>query len=279
MNEIDEINDMIKESEGKIPKQKLGKKGKIIVTATLVVVGILIGSYAAITLTAQSAEKYWRPQKEFSMPNVDWSTMKNSYVVERKHYNDINGTVINQTIGSKKSNEYFKVEIVVKIIDYLYRPQDYDEILTKFYVSFKKLEGDYRVKELVFKYEPSDEDVRTLSFDYSYFTAKNLYFSKDVGTYPTPYGLVSNRMTYELWTLHQIRGINKDVRDIKEGGFSNVFEILLYDPTMSGKSHNITFHAILHYGRYVRGFFGSYWEDMHTLDAYVKIYIVPEGGE
>ena len=273
----DEVEETVKESEAKSPKRKIGKRGKIAIIATVIVIGIIISSYVAIITAPQ--EKYCKAEKEFKMPAVDWSNIKSSYVVERKHYNDINGTVINQTIGSKKSDGNFEVVIVVDIISYNYDPSAYDLVKTHFYIFFTKLSGDYTVKDLMLKYEPSDNDVCTPSFDDYYFAAKNLYFTADVGNYPTPYGSVSDRMDYELWTVHQIRGVNKDARDIKDGGFSNSFEIELFDSTTSGKSHNITFHAILHYGKYVHGLFGEHWEDMHTLDTYVKIYIVPEGGE
>ena len=202
--------------------------------------------------------------------------MKSSYVVERKSYNDINGTVINQTIGSEKNDGNFRVEIVVQIDHYTYVPTDFDSVVTSFYVSFTKLGGDYTVKDLIFKYHMSDNYTRTPSFNYYCFAAKNLYFTADVGNYPTPYGAVSDRMDYELWTLHQIRGVNKDEKNIKDGGFSNSFQISLYDSTTGGTSHNITLHAILHYGKYVHGFFGENWEDVHTLDTSVVIYIVPE---
>ena len=276
MKEIEEIKGRIRESGAKPPKRKIGKKGKIAIIMTVLVIVILLGAYIALTLTAPPPEKYWKPQREFQMPYVNWNTLNSSYVIERR----ITPTYylpINQTIGSKKSDGNFKVEIVVKVIDYTYRPHNSDIIGTMFYVSFTKLGEDYRVKELLFKYEPSDDDVRTPSFDDYYFAAKNLYFTADVGNYPTPYGSVSDRMDYELWTLHQIRGINKDVKNIKDGGFSNSFQISLYDDsTTSGKNHNITLHVILHYGKYVHGLFGEHWEDMHTLDTYVKIYIVPE---
>ncbi len=271
MSELEEIKEIMKESGAKPPRRKIGKRGKI---ATLIVIAILIGAYVALRLTSPPPEKYWKPQKEFTMPDVDWNSISNNYTVN----NDINGTVINQTIGSVKSNGNFRVEIAVNICCYIYTPHNFDSIRTSFYVAFTKLGGDYRVKELILKYEPSDEDVRTPSFDDYYFAAKNLYFTADVGTYPTPYGPVYDRMDYELWTLHQIRGMNKDEKDIKEGGFSNSFQISLYDSTNSGKNHSITFSAILVYGKYVDSLLGSHWEDLHKLTASVVIYIVPEGG-
>ena len=276
MNEIEEIKDKIKETGDK-PKRKLGKKGKITVIGVVIVIGILIGAYLAVTLTA-SQEKYWKPEREFTMPNMEWGNISSSYVLHRK----ITQTYylpINQTIGSEKSDGFFKVEIVMDICCYLYTPSDFDSIRTSFYVSFTKLGGDYIVKELVFKYEPSDSDVRTPSFDDHYFAAKNLYFTADTGNYPTPYGTVSDRMDYELWTLHQIRGINKDKKDIKEGGFSNSFQIDLFDEYPNWTNHTITFMATLYYGKYVEGWFGDSWEDVHELSTSVVIYVIPEGGE
>ena len=278
MDEIDEINDKIKESGAK-SKRKLGKKGRIIVISSITIIAILIGAIFYVTLTSPPPEKYWKPEREFRMPVVNWSDIKNNYTVKRTHYNDINGTEINQTIGSEKSDGFFKVEIVVDICCYLYTPSDFDSIRTSFYVSFTKLGGDYIVKELVFKYEPSDSDVRTPSFDDHYFAAKNLYFTADTGNYPTPYGTVSDRMDYELWTLHQIRGINKDKKDIKEGGFSNSFQIDLFDEYPNWTNHTITFMATLYYGKYVEGWFGDSWEDVHELSTSVVIYVIPEGGE
>jgi hypothetical protein len=278
MSELDEIKERMKEA-GVKPKRKLRKREKWMIIGVVLIIVILLGAYIAMVLTAPT-EKYWKPDNNFKMPAVDWSTMKSSYVVERTTY-DQDGTQsppINQTIGSKKSDGNFEVEIVVNVYCYIYTPHNFDSIRTMFYVSFTKLGGDYRVKELVFKYEPSDSDVRTPGFYADDLAAKNLYFTAEVGNYPTPYGSVSERMDYELWTLHQIKGINKDMRDIKDGGFSKSFQIDLYDPTTSGKSHNITFHAILHYGKYVHGFFGENWEDVHTLEARVMLYIVPEGG-
>ncbi|AGB04773.1 hypothetical protein AciM339_0899 [Aciduliprofundum sp. MAR08-339] len=277
MSEIEEIKEQIKEAGTKSPKRKIGRRGKIAIVATLVVIAILIGVYVALLLTAPPPEKYWKPQKEFTMSEVDILNLNSTYTLHRK-ITETYYLPINQTIGSEKSNGDFRVEIAVVVKDYSYYPHGADEVHTMFYLSFTKLGGDYRVKELIFKYEPSDDDVRTPSFDDHYFAAKNLYFTADVGTYPTPYGPVYDRMDYELWTLHQIRGINKDAKDIKDGGFSNSFQISLYDSTNSGKNHSITFTAILEYGKYVQGWLGSGWQDVHRLSTSVVIYIVPEGG-
>ncbi len=271
---------MGKDINKKLSKQhrrNFGRNRKIAIIGALVVITGLIGVYIAFTVVA-TQEKYWKPQKEFTMPEVDWKSISNNSSVIRKSYDDINGTVINQTIGSEKNNGDFRVEIAVVVKDYSYYPQGADEVHTMIYLSFTKLGGDYRVKELIFKYEPSDDDVRTPSFDDHYFAAKNLYFTADVGTYPTPYGPVYDRMDYELWTLHQIRGVNKDARDIKDGGFSNSFQISLYDSTNSGKNHSITFTAILVYGKYGQGWLGSGWQDVHELSTSVVIYVVPERG-
>ncbi len=280
MSEIEEIKDKIKESGAK-PKRKMGKRGKISIIGVVGIIAILIGAVLYMILAAPPPEKYWKPEREFTMPNIDWSGVKNSYTIKRTTYDQdgTQGPIINQTIGSEKSDGFFKVEIVMDICCYLYTPSDFDSIRTSFYVSFTKLGGDYIVKELVFKYEPSDSDVRTPSFDDHYFAAKNLYFTADTGNYPTPYGTVSDRMDYELWTLHQIRGINKDKRDIKEGGFSNSFQIDLFDEYPHWVNHTITFTAILYYGKYVKGWFGSGWQDVHELSTSVVIYVVPEGGE
>ena len=277
MDEIKEIKEQIKESGAK-QKRKIGKRGRIIVISSITIIAILIGAIFYVTLTSPPPEKYWKPEREFRMPVVNWSDIKNNYTVKRTHYNDINGTVINQTIGSEKSDGFFKVCLAVKIMDYTYRPHNFDIIGTSFSLCFVKLGGDYTVKELIFKFKPSDSDVRTPSFDDHYFAAKNLYFTADTGNYPTPYGTVSDRMDYELWTLHQIRGINKDKKDIKEGGFSNSFQIDLFDEYPNWTNHTITFTATLYYGKYVQGWLGSGWQDVHELSTSVVIYVIPEGG-
>ena len=61
MNEMEEI---IKESGAKPPKRKIGKKEKITIIATVLVIAILIGAYVAMILTAPPPEKYWKPEKE-----------------------------------------------------------------------------------------------------------------------------------------------------------------------------------------------------------------------
>ncbi len=279
MDEIEKINDKIKES-GAEPKRKLGKKRKITVIGAVGIIAILIGAVLYVTLTAPPPEKYWKPEREFTMPNVDWGVVKNSYTVKRTTYDQdgTQGPIINQTIGSEKSDGSFKVMLVVRIKDYGYLPENPDEIHIMFYISFVKLKGDYITKEIILKYKPSDSYVRTPSFDGHYFASKNLYFTADTGNYPTPYGTVSDRMDYELWTLHQIRGINKDKRDLKEGGFSNSFQMDLFDEYPNWTAHTITFTATLYYGKYVHGWFGDSWEDVHELSASVVIYVVPEGG-
>ncbi len=278
MSELEEIKDKIKESGAK-SKRKLGKKGKIAVIGVVWIIAILIGAVLYVTLTAPPPEKYWKPEREFTMPNIDWGVVKNSYTVKRTMYDQdgTQGPIINQTIGSEKSDGFFKVCLAVKIMDYTYRPHNFDIIGTSFSLCFLKLGGNYIVKELIFKFKPSDNDVRTPSFDDHYFAAKNLYFTADTGNYPTPYGTVSDRMDYELWTLHQIRGINKDKKDLKEGGFSNSFQIDLFDEYPNWTAHTITFTATLYYGKYVQGWFGDNWEDVHELSTSVVIYVVPEG--
>ncbi len=274
---------MRKDINKKLSKQNrknFSRNRKIAIIGTLVVITILIGVYIAFTVTA-TQEKYWKPQKEFQMPDVNWSAMKSGYILKRNVLNlssNNNPEMINQTIGSENIDGDFKVEITVDICCYIYIPNGFDSIRTSFCISFTKLSGNYIVKDLIFKYDPSDGDVRTPSFDDYYFAAKNLYFTADMGNYPTPYGTVSDKMDYELWSLHRICGINKDEVDIKNGGFSNSFQIDLYDSTTSGENHSITLHAILHYGKYVHGLLGANWEDVHTLDANVVIYIVPEKG-
>jgi len=272
----DEVEEMVKEPGAKPPKRKMGKKEKIAIIATVLIIAILIGAYVAMIFMAPP-EKYWKPEKEFKMPAVDWSTMKSSYVVERTTYDQdgAQGPLINQTIGSEKSDGNFRVEIVVDICCYIYTPHNFDSIRTGFYVSFTKLGGDYIVKNLIFKYDPSDSDVRTSSFNYNSFTSKNLYFTADTGLYSTPYHAVNCKFDYEWWTLHQIRGINKDAVDIKSGGFSSIFDIYLYDEYPEWYNHTVMFTATLYYGHHT--LFG--WQDVHELSTSVVIYIVPEGGE
>ncbi len=269
MSEMEEINDKIKESGAK-QKRKIGKRGRIIVISSITVIAILIGAIFYVTLTSPP-EKYWKPDKEFTMPNVDWSSVKNNYTVKRTHYNDINGTVINQTIGSEKSNGKFRVELVVNIQDYTYRPKNFDIIGTIFYLSFTKMSGDYRVKELVFHYEFGDDKLSTNGLDYYYAATKNLYFTADEGNY---HGY-TYRINYEWWVLQELRGINKDAKDIKDGGFCNDFQINLFDSYPHWTNHTITMSATLYYGH--PSLLG--WQDVHSLSTSVVIYVVPEGGE
>ena len=60
----DEVEEIVKESGAKSPKRKMGKKRKIAIIATVLVIAILIGAYVAMILTAPPPEKYWKPEKE-----------------------------------------------------------------------------------------------------------------------------------------------------------------------------------------------------------------------
>ncbi len=273
MSEIEEIKEQIKEAGTKPPRRRIGKRGKIAIVATALVIAILID--AGVAIVTAPKHKYTKPDNKFVMPDVDWNTLKSSYVVKRTLYNDISGTVINQTIGSKKSNGDFRVEIVVNICCYIYTPHYSDSIRIGFYVSFKKLGGDYRVKELIFKYNMSDEEVVAQRTPLVYVHSTNLYFMMD--PYKTP--AYENTVDYEWIVFHRRRGINKDAKDIKEGGFSNNFDIYLYDEYPHWYNHTITLSAILVYGKYVQGWLGSGWQDVHELSTSVMIYVVPEGGE
>jgi len=264
MVENEEVEEWLKETGAK-RKRKLRKREKWMIIGAVLITGIIAGAYIAMVLTAPT-EKYWKPNG-FKMPAVDWSTVKDSYTVQRTLYDQDGqqGPLINQTIGSERSDGRFRVEIAVKVKDYCYYPNDTDGVSTVFYVSFSKLGSDYRVKELVFKYRQSDENVSLMLTNDPFFAA-NLYFTWD-------------KFDYEWRSLHEIRGINKDAQDIKEGGFSTDFEICLYDEYPHWSNHSVTMTAVLKYGRYVNGLFGSRWEDVHTLQASVILYIVPEGGE
>lgn len=278
MNEIDEINDMIKESEGKIPKQKLGKKGKIIVTATLVVVGILIGSYAAITLTAQSAEKYWRPERDFTLPIIDWNWVNSSYITSRTN----TGTeyILNTTLGNKHQTNGCSIILLINIIRYMAHKDGTGYLDLNVYIySRNERNDDYQIKSLEFKFDyGNDTNVSYLSLTWSKIASKNLYFDITPSKYSGPWGTYNNKLDYEWMNNYRITGVNKDGKNIKEAGFSFPMRLLFFDKYPYWYNHTITFTAILEYGKYVNGLFGSHWEDVHKLSASAIIYIVPEGG-
>ncbi len=249
-------------------KRKVRKRFVIGISSAVIII-IIISAYAFYDSVQDT---YWKPDKVMKIPSVNWNAVNDSYVVKRKYYNDeINGTIINKTIGDEKSNGKFRVCILTKIKSYVYRPGEDDILSTVPEVFAEKVGGDYVVKELVFHYDFGDGYLSTTSIMYHNFEAKNMYFLATEGNFDG----YAEKISYEWWVLHQLRGINKDAKDIKECGFSWDFEIDMDDEYPHWVNHTITLTATLYYGHPT--IFG--WQDVHKLSASVVIYVVPEGGE
>ncbi len=221
-------------------KRKLRRR-LLIGTIAIVIIAVVISAYAFYESTQDT---YWKPDKVMKIPSVNWSAVNDSYIVKRTTY-DQDGTQappINKTIGNEKSDGKFRVCILTKIKSYTYDPYSCDMLKTVPEVFAEKVEGDYVVKELVFHYD---------------------------------FGGYAEKISYEWWKMHQLRGINKDANDIKECGFSWDFQIDMYDAYPHWVNHTITLTATLYYGHPT--IFG--WQDVHKLSISVVIYVVPEGGK
>jgi len=266
----DEVEEILKESGAKSPKRKMGKKGEIAIIATVLVIAILIGAYVAMIFMAPP-EKYWKPEKEFKMLDVDWSIIKSSYVVERTTYDQ---DVSNRSIGQSNGNSMFLIRILEVLGSYDYDPSDYDSLWIYPYIYSEKIsDSNYKIKSLEFKFDyGNDSNVSYLSLTEDKIAAKNLYFDVTPRKYNT-------KLYYEWMDNFRITGENKNGEDIKEDGFSFPMKILFFDTYPHWYNHTITFTTILEYGKYVHGWFGTHWEDVHKLSASVVIYVVPEGGE
>ena len=120
--------------------------------------------------------------------------------------------------NSKKSDNLFRIAIITNLSLYLYSPREFDELRGFFYVGFEKISGDYIVKELVLKYNFSDDNLKMLPLGND-FKEKNLYFTGERGHY----GLYDNKFKYEWLESHELVGINVENKEIKSGGFSDIF--------------------------------------------------------
>jgi len=83
---MDEENETIKKLKEGRKKRRI--KMAIGVSLAIVVVVILISAYA-FYLSIQ--DTYWKPQKDFTIPEVDWNAINSSYTVVRTTY-DQDGT-------------------------------------------------------------------------------------------------------------------------------------------------------------------------------------------
>ena len=278
MSEIEEIKEIMRESGAKPPRRKIGKRGKIAIVATLVVIAILIGVYVALLLTAPPPEKYWKPQKEFAMPEVDWNAISSRYVLQRGNDGIIHH--IGKIIGSIKIQN-FKMVFLINITNYAADTDGTGGLdLVVYLYSQKREDVNYQIKSLEFKFDyGNDSNVSYLSITWSRLAAKNLYFDVTPGKYSGPWGTYDNKLDYEWMDNFRITGVNKDGNDIKEAGFSFPMKLAFFDKYPHWYNHTITFTAILEYGKYVQGWLGSGWQDVHRLSTSVEIYIVPQGGE
>ncbi len=248
-------------------KRRIMKRVAIAMVA-IVIVGILIAAYS---FYEASQDTYFRPEGTLNKPDVNWGQMNDSLIVKRVTYENISGYSINKTIGSEKSDSNFKVELREYVANYEYvpggGPERIDEIASSPLLYVEKIgNNNYEVKELIFKYKFNDYEIEALTGDY--INAKNLYFLSTEGNFDG----YSDKIEYEWRELHQLRGVNKDAKDIKECGFTFEMDFLMFDdvPFMN---HTITLTATLYYGHHT--IFG--WQDVHSLSADVKIYVVPEG--
>ncbi len=267
MGEMDEFQDLMREAGRERERRKLSKKGIATVLGTLLVLGVLVGTYIAV---AMNQDTYWKPKGTVERTNVNG--LNENFVLwrTRDYY-----TEINETIGNARQNSKFTVEIAVVIQNYVYIPGDwvdFDIILLHLKVFGIRTENanGYQIKELIFKYEWSDKYLDTTTIHYYSLRAKNLYFLATKGEFDR----WSYKIDYEWAELHQLRGINKDAEDIKEAGFGLEFQINLYDDYPNWTYHTVTLTATLLYGKHT--IFG--WQDVRIMSTEVKIEIVNGGG-
>ena len=150
--------------------------------------------------------------------------------------------------NSKKSDNLFRIAIITNLSLYLYSPRESDELRGFFYVGFEKISGDYIVKELVLKYNFSDDNLKMLPLGND-FKEKNLYFTGERGHY----GLYDNKFGYEWLESHELVGINVENKEIKSGEFSDIFNRFVSYISKLGESHNhIHGHPLLRVSLFVR---------------------------
>ncbi len=269
MSEMEEIKERIKESEGKLPKRKIGKRGKIAILGTVIVIVILIGAYLTITLPPLQ-EKYWKPDREFVMPNVDWNKTNSSYVLGRG-LNDIDP--LTQVIGNKVSKNKFIISFIISLIRYDAHTDGTGDLwLQPYLYAEKNRSSEYRIKELEFHFSyGNDRNVSYWSIDWCKLKAKNIYL--DVTPIKSgPYGPYYTKLDSD-WDNQKIVGVNKDAKDIKDCGFSFPMQLSFFDKYPHWTNHTITMSATLYYGHPT--LLG--WQDVHELRTSVKIYVVPWG--
>ncbi len=248
-------------------KKKLRRR-LLIGTVAIVIIAVVISAYAFYEFTRDT---YWKPMSTLDMPHVNWNRVNGSIVFIRKYFDEANWTTVQKMAGKEVNDKNFRVMLLVNLKSYLYDPDSCDRLETVPILYANKIGGDYVVKELVFRYDLGDDDFVASYPHYYGFKAKNLYFLDTEGNFPYS----SYKLNSEWVALHQLRGINKDAKDIKECGFSWDFEIDMYDAYPHWVNHTITLTATLYYGHPT--IFG--WQDVHKLSTSVVIYVVPEGGE
>ncbi len=268
MGEMDEFEDLMREAGRKRERKKLSKKGIATILGTLLVLGVLVGTYIAV---AMNQDTYWKPKRvlESSIDPTTISELNNTYVFVRTSYDQ---KIINYTIASIYQNDQFTIIIILVVKGYAYYPNEMDELrlYSTVYGVKNANKGDYRIKELIFHYDWSDKYLDTTTILYYSLRAKNLYFLATKGEYDR----WSYKIDYEWAELHQLRGINKDAEDIKEAGFGLDFQVNLYDDYPNWTNHTITLTATLVYGKPT--IFG--WQDVRTISTEVRIEIVNGGG-
>ncbi len=276
MSELEEIKEMMRESRAKPPKRKIGKRGKIAMVVTVLVIAILIGAYMALALTAPSPEKYWKPKREFKMPNVDWNSTNSSYFLSRVH----DGTIhhLGKLIGVRKIQN-FGLYLIINISKYAADTDGSGDLYLQVNLhSTIFLKTHNEIKSLEFKFDyGNDSNVSYLSLTWNKLAAKNLYFDVTPGRYTGPWGTFDNKLDYEWMDNFRITGVNKNGKDIKDAGFSFPMQLLFFDTYPHWYNHTIRFTAILEYGEYVHGWFGVHWQNMHELRTSVVLYVIPEG--
>ncbi len=278
MGEMEEINDKIKESGAK-PKRKLGKKGKITVIGVVGIIAILIGAVLYVTFTAPPPEKYWKPDKEFTMPDVNSNHISGSYVLDRMRDDKVHH--INDFVEAETTNLSYRLALEVNISKYAADIDGTGELWIQPYLYAERVGNtSYRIKELVFHFSYGDDrNVSYVSMDWRKLGAKNLYFDVTPGKYSGPYGIYDNKLDSDWMNYYRIVGVNKDGKDIKDCGFTFPMRMLFFDGYPNWTNHTITFTATLYYGKYMQGWLGDSWEDVYELSTSVVIYVVPEGGE